>query len=191
VRQLGDMSSGIDSYTTDDTVTSEYFANPRKAWAPEDRVAAATALPRRFPPGRGFPYSNTNFLMLGMIVEKVTGMPVGTAMQAMTFDRLGLDRTSYPGDTRMPSPYWHGYTDQGTSDGRARRRHQLEPDLRRGRRSDRVRPPRRAHLDQGARHRLAAGARNPAVPPAVQPGICGGAPQLRLRHRHRQRPLSD
>jgi D-alanyl-D-alanine carboxypeptidase len=112
VRDLGSMSSGIDSYTADATTTSEYFANPQREWTSSELIAAAVALPRKFPPGEGFQYSNTNFLMLGEIIEKVTGMSIAEAMQIMIFDELGLEQTSWPNDNTLPDPHWQGYTDQ-------------------------------------------------------------------------------
>jgi D-alanyl-D-alanine carboxypeptidase len=117
VRELGDMSSGIDSYTANPTLVNEYFANPTRAWTPEELVAAGTSLPRLFQPGQGFFYSNTNFVMLGLIIEQVTNKPYPQVLQTKIFEPLKLCESSYPDTNRLPVPSWHGYTTQGSANG--------------------------------------------------------------------------
>jgi D-alanyl-D-alanine carboxypeptidase len=119
VRELGDMSSGIDSYTdytTNQAFVNQYLANPTKAFTPEELVASGTSLPRLFPPGRGFFYSNTNFVMLGLIIEQVTNKPYPEVLLRRILQPLKLSSTSYPDTNRLPVPSWHGYTMQGSAD---------------------------------------------------------------------------
>lgn len=68
-----------------------------------------------FPPGTDYKYSNTNTVLLGMVVEKVTGLPLGEYFEQNIFGPLDLKRTSYPPNGSMPIPYAHGYTQ--TPDG--------------------------------------------------------------------------
>lgn len=67
--------------------------------------------PPAFAPGAGWTYSNTNYEILGMLIEQVTGMPVGQAITSRIIRPLGLTQTTYPaaGDRSLPSPYVHGY----------------------------------------------------------------------------------
>jgi D-alanyl-D-alanine carboxypeptidase len=116
VRELGDMSSGIDSYTANQTLVDQYFANPTRAWTPEELVAAGTSLPRLFKPREGFFYSNTNFVMLGLIIEQLTNKPYPEVLQRRIFEPLKLRESSYPDTNGMPVPSWHGYTTQGSAD---------------------------------------------------------------------------
>jgi D-alanyl-D-alanine carboxypeptidase len=115
VRMLGDMSSGIDSYTADDAFTTKYFANPEAAWTPQELVAAGVAAPRKFEPGKGFFYSNTNFVMLGLIIEDLTNQPFSQALQQRILDPLKLRATSFPDSATLPNPSWRGYTNQLTT----------------------------------------------------------------------------
>jgi D-alanyl-D-alanine carboxypeptidase len=115
IRMLGDMGSGINSYTADDATTSKYFADPESAWTPEELIDAGVAAPRKFPPGAGFFYSNTNFVMLGMIIEQVTNQPYVQALQQRILDPLKLRATSFPDAATLPTPSWHGYTNQITT----------------------------------------------------------------------------
>lgn len=112
IRDLGTMSSGIASYTANQDLVAQYFADPSRPWAPEQLVAAGLAMPRKFPPGHGFDYSNTNFVMLGLIIERVTGKPFSYSLQTRIFDPVGMSESSYPDSNGLPDPYWHGYTVQ-------------------------------------------------------------------------------
>ena len=69
-----------------------------------------------FEPGAEFDYSNTNTILLGMVIEKVTGKPVEDVFQQLVFDPLALDDTSWPrGSTDIPAPYPQGFTLQGNA----------------------------------------------------------------------------
>jgi D-alanyl-D-alanine carboxypeptidase len=113
---LGRMRSGLHDYTETDTflprVYGELPTGP-DAFATTSRelVDAAFAQPMDFPPGTQWKYSNTNTVLLGMVVEKVTGLPLGQYFEQNIFDPLGLDRTSYPSNGAMPIPYAHGYNE--------------------------------------------------------------------------------
>jgi D-alanyl-D-alanine carboxypeptidase len=120
VRMLGEMSSGIASYTADEATVDAYLTDPTRQWRPEELVAIGTGLPRAFPPGEGFLYSNTNTVMLGLIVEQVTGRPLADVMQDRLFGPLGMDGSSYPDTNRLPEPFWRGTTMQGSTDDRPR-----------------------------------------------------------------------
>jgi D-alanyl-D-alanine carboxypeptidase len=115
IRELGSMSSGIDTYTDNPTFQNEYFADPTRVWTPQELVAAGTSLPRQFAPGHGFFYSNTNFVMLGLIIEQVTGKPYAQVLRNNILQPLGLKHTIFPDNNIIPAPSWHGYTTQGTN----------------------------------------------------------------------------
>jgi D-alanyl-D-alanine carboxypeptidase len=117
VRMLGTMASGINSYTLDPTVANTYLSAPTTAWTPTQLIDAAASLPPTFPPGQGFQYSNSNFVMLGQIVEQVTGKPFAQALNEMILRPLKLRNTSYPADAALPKPTWQSYTAQGSTDG--------------------------------------------------------------------------
>ena len=62
-----------------------------------------------FPPGQGYRYSNTNYLLLGMIIESITKDNVGNQIRKRLLEPFGLKQTSYPETEAMPSPWVHGY----------------------------------------------------------------------------------
>ena len=118
IRQLGDMSSGINSYTFNSKITDQYFLHPTMWWKPNTLIAGGVALPRRpFAPGDGFFYSDTNFVVLGRIIELVTHQPLAKVMQSMLFKPLGMRHSSYPTNNWLPKPFLRGYTVQGSQLG--------------------------------------------------------------------------
>ncbi|BCT74405.1 serine hydrolase [Sinomonas cyclohexanicum] len=118
VRMLMNMTSGIASYSLDPTFQREIFSDPTKQWNPDQLIAMGLALPRPFEPGAEFDYSNTNTLILGRLVEKLTGTSYAEALKARIIDPLHLTGTSLPGpDGALPSPHPTGLTLQGLPDG--------------------------------------------------------------------------
>jgi D-alanyl-D-alanine carboxypeptidase len=112
VRDLGDMGSGLNTYTADQEFLDRYFAAPTAHWAPITVIKDGVSLPPKFAPGQGFFYSNTNFILLGKIAEQVTGEPIGRLLRERIFVPLGMSQTTYPYTTALSAPYWHGYTNQ-------------------------------------------------------------------------------
>jgi D-alanyl-D-alanine carboxypeptidase len=114
LRQLADMTSGIASYTRSAKFQDVFFAKPLTIFTPEELVAIGVSESPIFEPGASFDYSNTNTILLGMVIEKVTGKPVGEVFKELIFDPLKLSNTSWPGDSvDMPAPYAQGFTLQG------------------------------------------------------------------------------
>jgi D-alanyl-D-alanine carboxypeptidase len=105
VRQLLQQTSGIRDYTDDPAFQTVQGLG--KTWQPQQLVDAALRLG---PPVRGWLYSNTNYILLGMIIQKVTGQSPATEISDRILAPLGLHGTSFPlTSTAVPSPYAHGY----------------------------------------------------------------------------------
>ena len=73
VRQLMNHTSGLVRYEFKPQFTKDLTANPEKAWTPAELVAYLLDEKRPFEAGKGWDYSDTNYIVLGMIIEKVTG----------------------------------------------------------------------------------------------------------------------
>jgi D-alanyl-D-alanine carboxypeptidase len=71
VRQLFNHTSGIIRYEFDDKFTKDLRANPGKTWTPEEEVAYLFDTKPPFAAGQGWDYSDTNYIVLGMIVEDI------------------------------------------------------------------------------------------------------------------------
>ncbi|MBN2027496.1 MAG: beta-lactamase family protein [Actinobacteria bacterium] len=109
IRQLCDMTAGIFSYEGDETFIRTYTEDPDKVWEPEELVALAVAHPPYFPPGEGWHYSNTNSIILGMIIEERTGNDIASEIQSRLVDGLDLGYTYYPEGTDIEGVHVHGY----------------------------------------------------------------------------------
>ena len=109
IRQLCNNTSGLFEYGEDNDLVNTLAAEPRKKWTPRELVDVAISHEPYFPPGEGYHYSNTNFILQGMIIEKITGNTLADEYQARIFDELSLDNTSFPDTPEMTGDYSHGY----------------------------------------------------------------------------------
>ncbi|MFE3994517.1 serine hydrolase domain-containing protein [Streptomyces goshikiensis] len=110
VRQLADMRSGLYNYTEDPRWLATFKADPHRAWTPRELLAIAFRHPADFPPGARWEYSNTNTVLLGALVEKISGQPLHTYLKQHVFEPAGLAATSLPTGAEIASPFVHGYT---------------------------------------------------------------------------------
>jgi D-alanyl-D-alanine carboxypeptidase len=118
LRQMADMTSGIASYTEDEQWVKEWLSDPTRVWAPEELARIGIKESPLFDPGSEWFYSNTNYVLLGLVLEKVTGKPIGELYRMEIIEPLDLRETSFPyGNSALPEPYDHGYTLQGRSSG--------------------------------------------------------------------------
>ncbi len=111
IRQMLNHTSGIYNYTDAMPLDGEEFLKIRfKYYSPRELVKIATAHEPNFPPGQGWSYSNTNYILAGLVIEKVTGKTYGSEIQRRILRPLGLRDTSIPGrSTAVPGPHSHGY----------------------------------------------------------------------------------
>ncbi|MEV0928135.1 serine hydrolase domain-containing protein [Streptomyces spongiicola] len=111
LRQLADMRSGLFDYSEDEEWRKSLLADPQQTFAPRQLLDYAFAHPPNFPPGSRWEYSNTNTILLGLVIEKVTGQRLEDYLRQRVYSPLRLGQTSFPTDDTMPEPYAHGYTD--------------------------------------------------------------------------------
>jgi D-alanyl-D-alanine carboxypeptidase len=109
IRMLLNHTSGIFNYTDDAHWNAAVLANPYRYWSPEELVAVATAHPPLFPPGHGLAYSNTGYILVGLVLEKVTGQPVQDLVTQRVVRPLRLHGTFFATSARFRGPYAHGY----------------------------------------------------------------------------------
>jgi D-alanyl-D-alanine carboxypeptidase len=110
LRELLQHTSGIFDYTNDPGFLPAVAADPARVWRPRELVRIAVAHPPLFPPGTSFAYSNTDYILLGLVTEAATGQPLERELRDRIFTPLGLRDTSLPyQDVTLPRPYAHGY----------------------------------------------------------------------------------
>ncbi|WIX93453.1 serine hydrolase domain-containing protein [Amycolatopsis sp. DG1A-15b] len=88
----------------------EWVDNRFKTYQPEELVRLALSKPARFEPGTGWSYSNTNYVLARLLIEKVTGHSLAEEMQRLIIGPLGLSGTVVPdASPEIPEPHAHAY----------------------------------------------------------------------------------
>src|SRR5262249_19201622 len=109
LRQLLNHTSGLFDYAEDNTFGRQ-LAHPKKVWSPRQLIRIATAHPPLFAPGARWSYSNTGYILLGLIVEQATGNPLGSELRRRIFAPLRLRSTSFDTKPQIAGQHAHGYT---------------------------------------------------------------------------------
>ncbi|WP_257137918.1 serine hydrolase domain-containing protein [Streptomyces sp. b84] len=113
VRQLLQHTSGLPDFL-DHFDPRDIVMDPLAHRDPLDLVNIALAHPPEFAPGAGWSYSNTGYLLVGMIIERVTGNTYGEEIERRVIEPLGLSETSVPDDDpTIPGPHPRGYVRPG------------------------------------------------------------------------------
>ncbi len=114
IKLLANMTSGVASYTRSSKFTDLYFSKPETVFTPAQLLKVGLEESPLFEPGAKFDYSNTNTILLGMVVEKVTGKKFQDVLKAQVLSPLKLGGTVWPGEsTKIPTPFAQGFTLQG------------------------------------------------------------------------------
>lgn len=109
IRQMLAMNSGIHGMYDLEALMDKYYNAPLTHWEPEEIYDIIIKQKPDFAPGEKVEYSDSNYLILGMIAEKATGEKVEDLIQNKIIKPLNLTSTSFPTGTTIPSPFAHGY----------------------------------------------------------------------------------
>ena len=108
VRHLMTHTSGLVRYEFNPQFTKDLTANPDKVWSGEDRLAYLFDAKPPFAPGEGWEYSDTNYIVLGMIIERVGKKPYYEQLKTRILTPHGLNDT-VPADSRAVPGLTQGY----------------------------------------------------------------------------------
>ena len=118
VRHLLKHRSGLADFLGDPDAVNSWLLSPSTDWDPYDALEAFGSAPL-FAQGTTFAYSNTNHVLLGMIIEAATALPYHEVLRARILDPLGLEHTAFRPDEVVPGPMvpgWSSLTTPGTYD---------------------------------------------------------------------------
>ncbi|WP_291037806.1 serine hydrolase domain-containing protein [Herbiconiux sp.] len=112
--QLANMTSGVNTYTSNEAFITQYFADTSASYTPQELVDATVEVSPAAEPGERFLYSNGNSVILGEIIEEVTGNAFADELQSRILEPLNLTSTVWPGSSAaMPEPFARGFTLNG------------------------------------------------------------------------------
>jgi D-alanyl-D-alanine carboxypeptidase len=113
IRHLLNHTSGVADYIDHQGFIDAVLAEPSRAWTPRELIGLANAMPRSFPPGTDdrWEYSNTNYILLGLVAEEAAGQPIPQLLRERVFEPLDMTSTLFSTVTAMPVPFAQGYVD--------------------------------------------------------------------------------
>lgn len=95
LRMLLGHTSGLADYV-DAEYDGMFAENPLRIWTFDEVLARALAMPRTFPPGAGWSYTNTGYLLLGKILETATGEPWRATLRKNVLARAKMTQSELP-----------------------------------------------------------------------------------------------
>lgn len=104
VRQLLMHSAGLNDHFGTEEMRALVFANPERVWTPIEQIRVMIdATERLGEPGERFAYSDTGYVLLGQIIVRTTGKPLGQAVRELNrFDMIGLSQVRWEGEEPVP-----------------------------------------------------------------------------------------
>jgi D-alanyl-D-alanine carboxypeptidase len=109
VAELLGHTSGLPDYTKSKGFAEQAEKNPRGFVPPSRVIDWVRGEPLNFATGRRYEYSNTDNIVVGLIVEGLTGESYGDELQRIVFGPAKLTQTTFPTKLALPSPFIHGY----------------------------------------------------------------------------------
>jgi D-alanyl-D-alanine carboxypeptidase len=112
IRQLLSHTSGVPQDWA--TIAQALYGSPEGRlhhWTPQALIALVADRPPDFPPGTAWSYSNTGYILLGLVLETAGGATLAQELQRRIVEPLGLRHTYLPGNAReLPAPMSRGYS---------------------------------------------------------------------------------
>jgi CubicO group peptidase (beta-lactamase class C family) len=113
--QLAQMTSGYTDYVIgNEEVDKLLYTDPFRQWTPEELLETVTSKPLLYTPGTNWNYAHTNYVILGLALEKITGKRMSDVLQEKVLGPLGLTNTTDPGPgtPAIPEPALHAFTSE-------------------------------------------------------------------------------
>ena len=109
LRELLAHTSGLADYAGDPGFLRRIASEPRRRWAPSELIRVAVAAGRVAPPGQRFVYASTNYVLLGLVIERATRTTLERQLRRRIIVPLALRDTSFTPGVRIPGRHAGGY----------------------------------------------------------------------------------
>jgi D-alanyl-D-alanine carboxypeptidase len=110
LRMLANCTAGIPDYVPVSAFNEMATNQPFREWTSDELIEMALTAPLPYEPGAGWNYSHTNFVIIGEILQRVTGKRMAEILKSEIWQPLGLTNTSFPLTPEMPVPTLHSYS---------------------------------------------------------------------------------
>ena len=112
LRSLAQMTSGYVDYVYTPELLDGYYANPFRQWTPAELIHIGVSKPLEFAPGTNWGYSHTNYVILGLVLQKIAGMPIADALDKYVIGPMGLTNTMQSTTPLIPDPVLHAFSSE-------------------------------------------------------------------------------
>ena len=110
LRMLANMTAGYPDFVQNPKLAQEFYADPFRQWTLEEQIAIGLSTPRVFAPGTNWDYSHTDYVILGLALEKITGQPLDVALQEQVLGPMGLRNTIAWSTPQISEPVLHAFS---------------------------------------------------------------------------------
>lgn len=110
LRELASMTAGYHDYELDQRLFNKLYANPFTTITTQFQLKLLLDKPQQFTPGTNFSYAHSNYVILGLILSKITKLPLNVALSKMVLRPLGLKNTVASIKPPIPPPALHAYS---------------------------------------------------------------------------------
>jgi CubicO group peptidase (beta-lactamase class C family) len=107
---LAGMTAGYHDYELDPGLTKALYTNPFGNISTQDQLGWALDQPLQFKPGTNWSYAHSDYVILGLALERITGLPLNVALCRMVLGPLGLRNTVASQTAAIPDPVLHAFT---------------------------------------------------------------------------------
>ena len=111
-RMLANMTSGYPDFVQNADFIREFYANPFRQFTTDDQIAFALSTPRMFAPGTNWDYAHTNYVLMGLALENLTGKPLDVLIKEEVLDPLGLSNTVAWSTPEITQPALHAFSSE-------------------------------------------------------------------------------
>jgi CubicO group peptidase (beta-lactamase class C family) len=115
LKMLANLTAGYMDYVNTPGFFELNYLNAFREWTPEQLIEVSLKAGRAFAPGENFAYSHTDYVILGLAMEKITGKPLADVLRELVLDPLGMVNTASYSTPYIPSPVLHAYTSERKS----------------------------------------------------------------------------
>jgi CubicO group peptidase (beta-lactamase class C family) len=112
LKMLANLTAGYTDYVNTPGFVELNYQNAFRSWTPEEIIEVSLKYGRPFAPGENWAYSHTDYVILGLALEKISGKPLADLLRELVLDPLGLVNTQSWNTPFIPPPVLHAYTSE-------------------------------------------------------------------------------